>query len=146
MTVKQATLHDAAAIAVLFDAYRCYYEQAADLPAAEAFISKRLRNEESVIYVAMEGEQFIGFVQLYPFFTSIGMKRAWVLNDLYVLADHRNKGVGRALVTAAEQLAKATASGWVMLQTHHHNTNAQALYEKLGFQKDLDYCYYYLSV
>jgi ribosomal protein S18 acetylase RimI-like enzyme len=146
MTVKEATTADAAAVAVLFDAYRSYYEQAPDLQGAENFIAERLRNRESVIYLALDGERPVGFTQLYPFFTSVGMKRAWVLNDLYVAEEYRNRGVGRALIAAAQELARTTSAKWIMLQTYTSNVNAQALYEKLGFEKDTGSYYYYLGV
>jgi len=146
MTVKEATLADAAAVAALFDAYRIYYEQSSDLAGAERFIAERLRNGESVIYLAFDEGRPVGFTQLYPFFTSVGMKRAWVLNDLYVTEDYRNRGVGRALIAAAQDLARSTAAKWIMLQTYTSNVNAQALYEKLGFEKDTSSYYYYLGV
>lgn len=146
MTVKEATLADAADVAVLFDAYRIYYEQSSDLSGAEHFIAERLRNRESVIYLALDEGRPVGFVQLYPFFTSVGMKRAWVLNDLYVTEEYRNRGVGRALIAAAQDLARSTSAKWIMLQTYTSNVNAQALYEKLGFEKDTSSWYYYLGV
>jgi len=146
MIIREATLQDAAAVAVLFDAYRIHYEQAPDLPGAEAFLADRLRNRESVIYLAQEEEELLGFVQLYPLFTSVGMQRAWVLNDLYVWEPHRNKGIGRKLIEASKALGKATGAKWIMLQTHNDNMNAQVLYEKTGFEKDDVYYYYYLSL
>jgi len=146
MTIKEATLTDAAHVAALFDAYRMYYEQTSDLPGAEQFIAERLRNRESVIYLALDEGRPVGFTQLYPFFTSVGMKRAWVLNDLYVTEGYRNRGVGRALIAAAQDLARSTSAKWIMLQTYTSNVNAQALYEKLGFEKDTSSYYYYLGV
>lgn len=146
MTVKEATPANAAAVAVLFDAYRIYYEQAPDLPGAEAFVAERLHNRESVIYMALDGEKLVGFTQLYPIFTSVGMKRAWLLNDLFVVEEYRNKGVGRALIGAAQELGRSTNAKWIMLQTYTSNVNAQALYEKLGFEKDTLSYYYYLGV
>jgi ribosomal protein S18 acetylase RimI-like enzyme len=74
------------------------------------------------------------------------MKRAWVLNDLFVLEEYRKLGAGKALVTAAREMAKADNAKWIMLQTHADNVNAQALYEKLGFEKDTTFYYYYLGV
>lgn len=146
MTVKEATPANTAEVAVLFDAYRMYYEQASDLRGAENFIAERLNNRESVIYMALDGGRPVGFVQLYPFFTSVGMKRAWVLNDLFVVDEYRNRGVGRALIAAARELAHSTSAKWIMLQTYTTNVNAQALYEKLGFEKDTSSYYYYLGV
>jgi ribosomal protein S18 acetylase RimI-like enzyme len=146
MIIKEATPENAAEIAVLFNAYRVYYEQAPDLPGAEAFIAERLQHRESRIYMALENGRLIGFTQLYPLFTSVGMKRAWVLNDLYVLEEYRKLGAGKALVNAAAEMAKTAGAKWIMLQTHSDNVNAQGLYEKLGFEKDTAYYYYYLGL
>lgn len=146
MTVKEATPANAAEVAVLFDAYRVYYEQSSDLQGAENFIAERLNKRESVIYIALDGGRPVGFTQLYPFFTSVGMKRAWVLNDLFVVEEYRSRGVGRALIAAARELAQSTSAKWIMLQTYTSNVNAQALYEKLGFEKDTSSYYYYLGV
>lgn len=146
MNIQQASLEQAADVAVLFDAYRTYYEQQPDLPGAVEFITERLRNHESVIYLALDNGRAIGFTQLYPLFTSVGMKRGWLLNDLYVLETDRSKGAGRALIAAAQELAESTGSKWVMLQTLTVNTGAQRLYEKLGFEKDTSSYYYYLPV
>ena len=46
-------------------------------------------------FVAVADGTGVGFVQLYPTFTSIGAKRAWVLNDLFVVPEARRRGVRR---------------------------------------------------
>ena len=44
----------------------------------------RMKNGESVIYLAMDdNNEAMGFVQLYPSFTSVGMNKMWILNDLW---------------------------------------------------------------
>ena len=67
MNIRQAKTSDAAAIAPLFNQYREFYRQASDLQGAEAFLKARLENHESVILIAEENGEFIGFTQLYPF-------------------------------------------------------------------------------
>ncbi|MCW3464455.1 GNAT family N-acetyltransferase [Chitinophaga nivalis] len=133
-------------VAVLFDAYRSFYDQAPDYKGALAFIGERIALQDSVIFVAMEGDEIVGFTQLYPIFTSVGMKRGWLLNDLYVLESHRGKGAGRTLIDAAAAHGRDTQAAWLMLQTYMTNTGAQALYEATGFKKDTDSYYYYLSL
>ncbi|WP_143307478.1 GNAT family N-acetyltransferase [Chitinophaga vietnamensis] len=146
MEVIQATELHLNEVAVLFDAYRSFYGQAPDFRGALEFITARMNNKESIIFVALEGEEIIGFTQLYPIFTSVGMKRGWLLNDLYVLEAHRGKGAGSALIDAAEAHGKATNAAWLMLQTYIDNTTAQQLYESKGFKKDTNSYYYYLSL
>lgn len=132
--------------AVLFDAYRRFYKQAPDYEGARAFIGTRINARESVIFLALEEGSIIGFCQLYPIFSSVGMKRGWLLNDLYVLESHRGKGAGSALIDRAATLGRETSSGWLMLQTEISNTSAQALYEQKGFKRDEQSYYYYLSL
>lgn len=143
MEVIQATELHLNEVAVLFDAYRSYYDQAPDFKGALAFITDRITKQDSKIFVVLEGDEIVGFTQLYPIFTSVGMKRGWLLNDLYVLDEHRGKGAGKALVDAATEHGKQTGAAWLMLQTYIANTTAQALYEKEGFIKDTNSYYYY---
>lgn len=41
-------------------------------------------NEESIVFMAFDDNEAIGFVHLYPSFSSVSMKQTWVLNDFYV--------------------------------------------------------------
>ncbi|NIG54852.1 N-acetyltransferase [Chitinophaga sp. Cy-1792] len=146
MEVVQATALHTNEVAVLFDAYRSYYDQAPDFNGALKYITERIEKKDSTIFVAMELDEIVGFVQLYPIFSSVSMKKAWLLNDLFVLEEHRGNGAGSALLDAAQSLAKDTDAAWLMLQTYVSNTNAQSLYEKKGYKKDSNSYYYYLSV
>ena len=87
-----------------------------------------------------------GFVQLYPIFTSVGMRRVWLLNDLYVAAAARRAGAATALMNAAHAMAREDDAAGVMLETHIDNRDAQALYEKLGYQRNTATWFYYLSL
>lgn len=146
-TVRYATLDDLDLIAPLFAAYRVFYEQAHDLLAARAFIAERLSLRESVILLAQDDAgAALGFIQLYPVFSSIAAQRIWLLSDLYVCDAARELGVARQLMNKATQHAKDTGAAWLELSTAHTNTRAQALYESLGYQLDTVYRYYSLAV
>ncbi|MEZ4823017.1 MAG: GNAT family N-acetyltransferase [Ignavibacteria bacterium] len=150
MKILKATLEDLETVSVLFDLYRQFYEQTPDIESAKIFIRERIENNESVIFLALENDNMnnkgMGFVQLYPVFTSVGMKRMWILNDLFVHEDHRKKGVAEALIMAAKELAKETNAKSLILETHSSNHSAQKLYDKTGFKKDDEHFYYYLEV
>ena len=125
----------------MFDKYRIFYEQESDIKAAENFLTERLKQNESIIFVARDDDAFVGFTQLYPSFTSVGMKAIWVLNDLYVEAEYRKKGIGAALINAAMDYCKLTKRKRVILSTDITNTPAQKLYEHLGFERGASYNY-----
>lgn len=123
-------------LAELFDAYRQFYGQRSDIPAAHDFLAERLARDESVVFLAGSEHRAIGFTQLYPLFSSVRMQRLWLLNDLYVAEDVRRRGVAGALMQAAHQHAKSTGAAGVLLETGVENRSAQALYEKLGYRRN----------
>ena len=134
--VRRATPADLDLVAPLFDAYRQFYACSPDLELARRFIGERLGRGESVIFIAVAGEAGVGFVQLYPTFTSIGVRRAWILNDLFVAPAARRQGVGRALMDAARRMAEETGAAWLELATAKDNARAQALYRSSGYKLD----------
>lgn len=142
LTVHKATEEHVPQIAPLFNAYRMFYQQRSNLKGAASFLTQRLANNESVVFLAWIDGEAVGFTQLYPIFSSVGMQRTWLLNDLFVAEAARNKGVATALLDAAKQHGLLTGSRWLMLQTATLNIAAQKLYERNGWKKDEDYYVY----
>jgi len=143
MSILKATLDDLNSLTELFDLYRIFYQQKSNINGAKAFIKDRLSNEESVIFIAFDENNPIGFVQLYPSFSSVSMKRTWVLNDLYVSESVRGKGFGEKLIKKAITFAGETGAKGVLLETNIENLPAQRLYEKVGFIKEINRFYFY---
>lgn len=139
--IRKATLEDVPLVAPLFDAYRVFYDQPADPGGALRFLQERLGNDQSVLFIALSAGRAVGFVQLYPIFSSVSMKRAWLLNDLYVDISERGKGVATSLLESAKNYGRSTSGKWLMLQTHADNYQAQALYEKNGWKREKDLFY-----
>src|SRR5664279_6659009 len=96
--VLQATPADVGVIAPLFDAYRQFYKKASNEEAARRFLFARLSKGESVLFYALRERDAIGFVHLYPVFSSTNLSRQWILNDLYVTPDAREHGVALSLI------------------------------------------------
>ena len=141
ITVHRATREDIEALTVLFDLYRTWYHQPSDIAAARKFLLQRLDNDDSVIFVAADKGELVGFTQLYPIFSSVGLQKSWLLNDLYVHANVRKQGVAAQLLDAARQHGLYTGASWLMLQTGNDNYKAQSVYEKNGWKKIPDYFY-----
>ena len=51
---RKAVLSDLPQLAELFDQYRIFYHKASDIPAATNFLSERIENQDSEIFVAEE--------------------------------------------------------------------------------------------
>lgn len=150
ISIVRAGHGDIGRVALLFDLYRQFYEQADDPDAARDFIGERIDNEESVIFLALNcqggAEEPAGFVQLYPIFSSVSMIRVWLLNDLFVHRDHRRHGVGRQLMDRAIAHARETGYGRLELATSTDNHGARQLYESLGFVREEGFEHYSLLV
>ena len=142
MKIERATVADLEEVGELFNAYRMFYEQGNDVQGAMEFIRQRLTAEQSIIFVAVHNGQFVGFTQLYPTFSSVAMKEAYILNDLFVAEDARRLGAGELLLKAAFRYAEERGSRFITLETGRMNTRAQALYEKAGMVVEDDVLHY----
>jgi len=149
MNIKRINLSEANLVIGLFDKYRVFYKKDSDIGLAERFIKTRLGNNESVIFVALEGDQPTGFTQLYPKYSSVSAVKNWILNDLYVDSNYRKQGIGEALIKKVIDFAKSDGAAYVQLETAVDNYTAQSLYEGIGFQKqgpDTEYSLYRIPV
>jgi ribosomal protein S18 acetylase RimI-like enzyme len=137
LTIRPAAIKDIDQLALLFDAYRQFYEQAPNMVLSKHFISERLNREDSVILVAEnDGGKLIGFCQIYLSFCSVITDKIGILYDLFVDAPARNTGTGRALMLAAHEYAANNNLARLDLTTAKNNLTAQALYESLGWARD----------
>lgn len=137
--VTQQTMGD---VVPLFNAYREFYGQSSDLQQAEQFIQERVMGAESIIFLAYLEEEPVGFAQLFPVFSSVAMKRAFLLNDLFVAKQARKQGVAQALMEQCYSYCQQEDARYMMLETARDNVQAQKLYEKMGMTID-DTVYYY---
>lgn len=132
--IRKATPQDIPQLAELFDQYRIFYHKDSDIPAAEQFLTDRIENKDSEIFIAESNWKLVGFVQLYPLFSSTRMKRYWLLNDLYVNEDHRGKGFSKKLIEEAKELARSTDACGILLETGKSNDIGNRLYPSCGFE------------
>ncbi len=137
LKTRPAEARDLETVAVLFDAYRQFYEKPADLALARRYLIERFQRKESVLIVAEnDAGGIVGFTQLYPAFCSVLADRTFVLYDLFVTPAARGTGAGRALMEAAEAHAREAGAARLELQTAKTNEIGQSLYESCGWQRD----------
>ena len=144
MTIITAHIEHLDLIVSLFDAYRVFYGKPSDKNAAKQFLFERLKNRDSVIFLALVDNEAVGFTQLYPSFSSVSMKPIYILNDLFVTEAYRKQGIGVALLNKAKELCREQKYKGLALQTETTNT-AQHLYERLGWKKDPDLQYFWTN-
>lgn len=142
-SILQATPQHLDAIADLFNQYRMWYGKDSDLSGARQFLETRLHNHESVIFIAVAGEQVVAFTQVYPLFSSTRMKRLWLLNDLFVTDTFRGQGLSKLLLERVKTLCHETGACGFTLETAKTNTVGNALYPAVGMQLNTEFNFYY---
>jgi GNAT superfamily N-acetyltransferase len=103
---------------------------------------KRLRRDESVVFIGWHGAEAIGFTQLYPSFASVSLGRMFVLYDLFVAPQARRCGAGAELLRRAVSYAAEQGATELMLQTATGNLPAQRLYEREAWVRDDEFYVY----
>jgi len=78
--------------------------------------------------------RLIGYAALLPLMQLQFSKRGMDLHHLFVAADYRGNGIGRALINAAKDLARNHLCSYLVVGTDPGNTDAQAAYLACGFQ------------
>ena len=138
MFIEKLSLDNLNEAAILFDQYRLFYKRETNLHGAIEFLTHRLNHGQSKVFLCRDKEinKAVGFMQLYPTFSSLSLCPQWILNDLYVVEAHRKKGVAKLLLIRAEALAKETQANSLNLMTAKINIPAQKLYEAEGWVKD----------
>jgi len=142
LTIIQATTKNIEDLVPLFDGYRVFYRQPSNIKDVRAFLKERLTKQDSVIYIAFMDDVAVGFTQLYFLFSSVSMTPMYLLNDLYIGSDYRNKNIGTALIDKAKALCKEKGYKGLIIQTEKTNP-AQDLYQREGFVKDEDLSFFW---
>lgn len=145
--IRMAHLDDLVPLAGMFNAYRQFYEESSDIGLARRFLQDRLNKKDSIIFVAETAvdensvntnqvQKLIGFCQLYPTFCSVIAAPICVLYDLFVDANIRKSGAGKALMLATHEYAANNGYARLDLTTAKTNLTAQSLYESSGWVRD----------
>ncbi|HTP87771.1 MAG TPA: GNAT family N-acetyltransferase [Bryobacteraceae bacterium] len=149
MDVLRAYTRHLSLIVGPFDEYRRHCGQQPDPEAARVFLAERLERRDSVIFFASEGsgsfERALGFVQIYPGWSSLWMKRVWTLGDLYVEPSSRRRGIARALHERVRQHALETKANRVVACTAILDEAVLGLGRALGYRVEQNTCHLVLD-
>lgn len=87
----------------------------------------------AVVLLAWARERAVGLAICFPGFSTFQARPLLNIHDLAVLPDQRSRGIGSALLTAAEAEARRRGCCKLTLEVREDNPPAQGLYRKLGF-------------
>ncbi|HEY7056489.1 MAG TPA: GNAT family N-acetyltransferase [Vicinamibacterales bacterium] len=92
---------------------------------------------ERAVLVAEDGQERLGFIELWTMTDYFTGERHGHISNLVVAPESERRGVGRALIAAAE--AWCGERGYRMLTLHVFDANrgARVLYERSGFAVDM---------
>lgn len=145
--IQQASAFDLEQVVPLFDAYRQFYGASSDMALALQFLADRMTQNQSVLLLARGPDGVVlGFVQLFPSFSSVRAAPIYILNDLFVTPDARRRGVGTLLLQAAADKARASGAIRLKLSTSITNAAAQKLYEAMKWTREEDFQVYNFSL
>ncbi|WP_445781167.1 GNAT family N-acetyltransferase [Shewanella sp.] len=108
MQIRLASLIDLEPLSNLFDLYRQQLNQVADFSSCRAFLKHLLSQNDSMIFVCIKDDSMVGFIQLYPSFSSLLLAPVWYLEDVFVLPTYQQQDVAMQMYQKAELLAKST--------------------------------------
>jgi len=141
--IDKVHIKDVDLLVQIFDNYRQSEGERTDREGAKSFLLERLSGEELTAFIATcENKCAVGFVNLYKSFSSVKMQQILILNDLFVIPEFRNRGVGRALMQASYDLAKTSTVQRLELKVLRDNLSARRLYEKADFAANFEDVYY----
>ncbi len=144
-SILPATILDVDQLIPLFDGYRQFYGTSSDVVLARQFLVDRMTRKESVVLIARGDDGApLGFVQLFPSFSSVRAAPIYVLNDLFVVPAARRQSVGTLLLQSAADMARASGAIRLKLSTAITNMAAQRLYETMKWTREEDFHVYNL--
>jgi GNAT superfamily N-acetyltransferase len=131
-TVRPAEDADAEAIGRLLHDFNSEFDDPTPGPRALAErIRELLAGGETKVLLAGDGPDGVAVLRFRPSIWSKALE--CYLAELYVVAERRGQGLGRALMEAAMDLARGEGADHMDLGTGEHDVAARALYESLGF-------------
>jgi GNAT superfamily N-acetyltransferase len=87
---------------------------------------------EGMQLLATDGRTDVGFATLFWSWETTISSRIGVMNDLYVIAAARGRGVSSALIDACLQRCREHGASRMVWQTEADNHHAQAVYDHIG--------------
>lgn len=105
----------------------------------DEIFAERLLDDKSIeIIGALEGDELVGFAAFFDIPDLISGLRIGQLDDIYVIQEHRHKGIGRTLVEEVSKIGKER--DWVHVRWLVPNKNKvdNSLFESLAEPGDKD--------
>ena len=147
LTIRPATVADVPAIADLIRGLARYEKLEQAVTMTEELLEKNLFGEKrfAETLLAESAGQSIGFALFFHNFSTFLALPGIYLEDLFVVPEHRGRGVGRALLKALARIAVERGSGRLEWSVLDWNRDAIGFYERLGAKPNSEWTVYRLA-
>jgi len=137
LVIRPVEAHDHGAWKPLFDGYNAFYGRAGPTALADEIVrttwSRFFDDAEPVhALVADLAGRLVGLAHYLFHRSTIQVAPTCYLQDLYTAEEARGRGVGRALIEAVAERARAADAGRVYWHTHETNATAMRLYDAVA--------------
>jgi GNAT superfamily N-acetyltransferase len=137
LTIREIEAADLAVWRPLWDGYNAFYGREGPTaldPAITREIWRRFFDPSEPVHamIAERSGEVLGIVHYLFHRSTTAIAMTCYLQDLFTTQAARGQGVGRALIQAVYDRARAAGSARVYWQTHETNTTARALYDKVA--------------
>jgi GNAT superfamily N-acetyltransferase len=145
--IRPATRDDVAAIAELIRGLARYEKLEQDVVMTEALLDKALFGDRQYaeVLLAEEDGRPLGFALFFHNFSTFLGRPGIYLEDLFVLPEHRGRGVGRTLLTRLAQIAVERDCGRLEWSVLDWNRDAIGFYERIGARPNSEWTVYRLA-
>lgn len=131
-TVRRGEVVDAEAIGRLLHEFNSEFDEPTPGPRRLAErVGRLLADGEITVLLAGAGPDGIAVLRFRPDIWTRALE--CYLAELYVVPARRGEGLGRALMEASVELARAQGAEYMDLATGDDDTAARGLYESVGF-------------
>lgn len=99
---------------------------------------KLLNNEDAVIFLAKEQNEYVGFAHCqlrYDYVEGTETTPVGYLEGIYVMEEHRKKGIGKALVDYCENWSREKGCVEFASDTELENVDSLKFHLKVGFKE-----------
>lgn len=144
MRIRKAVLPDAPALRELYltlekDGVRYQPEHFVIGTREDGFFQDIIESPTQEILVAEEDGAVVGFVHVMIIpqkkVSCLKPQTAVYMQDLCVMEDRRNGGIGTKLVSAAKEYGKKHGADFIRTQVFPQNTDGLRFYERNGFRE-----------
>ncbi len=147
LRIRPGELEDVPLIAELIRGLARYEKLEHEVVMTEEKLTEGLFGERryAETLIAENAGEHVGFALFFHNFSTFLAQPGIYLEDLYVVPEHRGRGVGRALLERLAQVAVDRGCGRLEWAVLDWNKDAITFYERLGAKANTDWTVYRLT-